>query len=147
MASCGFPTMQTSACADGISADCHTPQGGRLSRMAQGAVGLVLLVLTIGCSIPPISDGRPAPTNRLESLETGVSTKIDVRAALGEPRGNGMVHHTTDPATRRSIWYFEYVQAKDDQLGLKILLVFLDGDTYDGHLWFAAKELVSFGAQ
>ena len=116
-----------------------------MSRMALGAVGLVLLVLTMGCSIPPISDGRPAPTNRLESLETGESTKTDVRAALGEPRGNGMVRHTSDQATLRSIWYYEYVQAKDDQLGLKILLVFFDSDTYDGHLWFAAEELVNFG--
>ncbi len=145
MASCGFPTMQNSACIDYISASCHTPLGGRLSRMARGAVGLVLLALTMGCSLPPISDGRPVPTNRLESLETGVSTKIDVRAALGEPRGNGMVQHTSDPATQRSIWYYEYIQLKDDQIGLKILLVFLDGDTYDGHLWFAAKELVNFG--
>ena len=56
-----------------------------------------------------------------------------------------MVQHTSDRATRRSIWYYEYVQAKDDQIGLKILLVFLDGDTYGGHLWFAAKELVNFG--
>ncbi len=147
MASCGFPTMQTSACIDYISAICHTPPGGRLSRMARGAVGLVLLALMMGCSLPPISDGRPVPTNRLESLQTGVSTKIDVRAALGEPRGNGMVRHTSDRATQRSIWYYEYIRLKDDQLGLKILLVFLDGDTYDGHLWFAAKELVNFGEQ
>ncbi len=145
MASCGFPTMQTSACADCISAVCRTPLGGRWSRIARGAVGLVLLALTMGCSLPPVSDGRPVPTNRLESLQTGVSTKVDVRAALGEPRGNGMARHTSDPATQRSIWYYEYIRMKDDQLGLKILLVFLDGDTYDGHLWFAAKELVNFG--
>lgn len=116
-----------------------------MPRMARCALGLVLLVLTIGCSLPLISDGRPAPTNKLESLETGVSTQIDVRAALGEPRGNGMVRHTGDRATQRSIWYYEYVRLKDDQIGLKILLVFLDGDTYDGHLWFAADELVKFG--
>ncbi len=114
-------------------------------RLARGAVGLALLVLMIGCSLPPINDGRPAPTNKLESLETGVSTKIDVRAALGEPRGNGMVRHTSDRATQRSIWYYEYIRLKDDQFGIKLLLVFLDGDTYDGHLWFAAKELVNFG--
>ncbi len=145
MASCGFPTTQTSACADRISADCRTPLGGRLLRLARGAAGLVLLVLTMGCSLPPISDGRPVPTNKLKGLETGVSTKAEVRAALGKPRGTGMVRHTSDPATQRSIWYYEYIRLKDDQIGLKILLVFLDGDTYDGHLWFAANELVNFG--
>ena len=146
MASCGFLTRQTSACADCTQRSVCTPQGGRLSRIARRAIGLALLVVTVGCSTPPVSDGRPAPTNRLGSLETGVSTEAEVRTALGEPRGNGMVRHSSDQATLRTIWYYEYVQLKGDQIGLKILLVFFDNEIYDGHLWFAANELVNRGA-
>jgi len=75
-----------------------------------------------------------------------VSTEAEVRTALGEPRGNGMVRHSSDQGTLRTIWYYEYVQLKGDQIGLKILLVFFDNEIYDGHLWFAANELVNRGA-
>ncbi len=145
MATCGSRTMQTSACNDCAPVNCPNTPVGRLPRFVQRVFGLAMLAMTIGCAMPPISDGRPARTNGLQVLETGVSGKSEVRAALGEPRGNGMVRHTTDPATRRSIWYYEYVRAKGDQLGLKILLVFFDDETYDGHLWFAGDELVKFG--
>lgn len=56
-----------------------------------------------------------------------------------------MLRHNSDQATRRTIWYYEYVQVKDDQIGVKILLVFFNAETYDGYLWFAAKELARRG--
>ena len=107
--------------------------------------GLAFLVVLAGCSLPPFSVGRPAPTQNLESLSPGVSSEADVRAALGEPRGYGATRHSPY-FPKLDIWYYEYVQGKREQISLNILLVYFRGPTYQGHFWFAAKELVDLGA-
>jgi outer membrane protein assembly factor BamE (lipoprotein component of BamABCDE complex) len=109
-------------------------------------VGTAVLVTVTGCSTPPISDGRLAPTDKLTELTVGSSGKDDVRMALGEPRGPGATRHGRDRPDLRTIWYYEFVQIKGDQIGLKILLVFFDQEKYDGYLWFGANELFERGA-
>ncbi len=109
-------------------------------------VGMAVLVTLTGCSTPPFSDGRLAPTDKLTELTVGVSRKDDVRMALGEPRGPGATRHAHDRSDLRTIWYYEFIQLKGDQIGMKILLVFFDQEKYDGYLWFGAKELLQRGA-
>jgi hypothetical protein len=46
-----------------------------------------------------------------------------------------------DP-TPRTIWSYEYAEAEGQRIGLKMLLVFLNQDRYEGHLWFSAATLL-----
>jgi hypothetical protein len=94
-----------------------------------------------GCATPPINVGTPPAVEMLSGLVVGTSTAQDVRNALGEPRGSGKVRHNTD-VEARDIIYYEFIQLKGNQIGLKLLLVFLKDDVYDGHLWFGAQELI-----
>jgi hypothetical protein len=118
--------------------------------MSRAAVLAVLA--TPACLVPAsraqdtIPIGRLVPTEGLAAFKPGISTKSDVRAALGEPRGEGFIRHNPKEALRQ-IWFYEYIQMRakvfgDSEVGLKIVLVFFKGDRYDGHLWFSAKELV-----
>ncbi len=102
---------------------------------------LGLLVLAAGCGSPPtITVGYRAPTQNLDRLVSEKSSAADVRAALGEPRGHGAARYTKDQPPRK-VWYYEFIQIKGSQIGLDILLVFFQGDRYDGYIWFSAKEL------
>jgi len=145
MASCGSLITPTSTCADSTSTGHLTCIVWRPPSLVRAVICLLLLLGTVSCGTPSFDDGRPAPTDKIKSLQSGVSTKPDVRSALGQPRGYGMLRHNSEQATRRTIWYYEYVQVKDDQIGVKILLVFFNVETYDGYLWFAAKELTRRG--
>ncbi len=118
---------------------------GKFTAILMRVASAAFLALVMGCAIPPFSDGRPPPTDRLSNLKAGVSGEADVRAALGDPRGNGMIRHSSDQSDRRPIWYYEFAQVKGDQVGLKILLVFFYREKYDGHIWFAANELMRMG--
>ena len=72
----------------------------------------------------------------LSTLSPGISSRSEVLLALGEPRGHGAVRIDPRPETRRGIWYYELVRTDGSEVSLKILLVFIDGDRYDGHIWF-----------
>lgn len=145
MASCGSLIAPTSTCADDTSTSHLTYIVWRRSWLVRVVICLLLLIGTISCSTPSFDDGRAAPTDKIKNLKRGVSNKDDVQSALGQPRGYGMLRHSSDQATQRTIWYYEYVQVKDDQLGVKILLVFFNAETYDGYVWFAAAELARRG--
>ncbi len=103
---------------------------------------LGLLVLAAGCAVPLISIGEQTQTQNLDRLVSERSTAADVSAALGEPRGYGRARYTKDQPLR-NVWFYEFMQIKGDQVGVKILLVFFRGDRYDGYLWFSAKELLT----
>ena len=88
--------------------------------------------------------GREVATAPLAQFKPGATTMADVRAALGEPRGDGIVRHNAKEP-RRVIWFYEYGQIRpehgDTQTSLKIVLVFFKDGRYDGHLWFADKKM------
>lgn len=115
----------------------------RVGRPILWSLALALFMVSlIGCASAPVLDfGRPVPVGKITTLQVGVSTPDDVRALLGPPRGDGITRHFKEKELR-TIWYYEYGQIKDDQVALKIVLVFFKGDRYDGHLWFSSKELV-----
>ena len=116
-------------------------RGGRLA-----LVGVAVLAL-LGCTPPPpLSDGSLVDTDRLAELKPGVSTADTVRATLGSPRGNGMARFNSETGLD-TVWYYEIIRIKDKQAQLKLLVVFLKDEIYDGHLWFASQELVKRGPQ
>lgn len=119
----------------------HAPLSRWIGKFALTAAFAML----VGCASPVITDGRGAPTDNLALLEVGVSDEAAVHAALGAPRGHGLMRHSAEQDARRPIWYYELIQFKDDQIGLKILLVFFSEGKYDGHLWFAANALMRVG--
>ena len=112
--------------------------------LAQWAVCLIacfaLATFLAGCATS-IKYGSPPKVNQLSILKQGVSVKSDVLAALGEPRGYGAGRFHALP-TPREIWFYEYMETDGVRTQLKFLLVFLDADRYDGHLWFASSSLI-----
>jgi hypothetical protein len=84
--------------------------------------------------------GRMPETRPLaEELTPQVSTKEDVLRALGPPRGYGMAN-MLDVVGPRSIWYYESADVSIKELGVAMLLVFFDGELFDGYMWFSSIE-------
>lgn len=149
-------------------ASCGIPMPARFSRLNEGrlpvlrfrhwlrflAAALTTLALGgfLGGCATMVEYGTLPPTDKLKQLTPGVSTGNDVIRALGEPRGKGMVHlavptgrdvaHLSALSGKRTLWLYEYTRAEGNQMHLKILLVFMDGDVYDGHLWFSSVGIM-----
>jgi len=79
-----------------------------------------------------------------QSLKIGVSTRADVKRVLGEPYGEGralMPFHESD----RTVWTYYFDQGSLDPSSWKIqdqrryLFVFLDGERFDGYMWFSSR--------
>ena len=111
----------------------------------QCALRLCLVAATLwleGCV--SVTYGVQAHTDRLAQLIPGQTRSSDVLLALGEPRGKGAAHLSPEMPLR-NVWYYEYVRASGlttMSVDLKMLLVFMRGDVYDGYLWFSSVEKV-----
>lgn len=108
---------------------------------------LAALVALSGCVT--VSYGVQPNTDRLVQLVPGKSRSSDVLLALGEPRGKGAAHLSPE-LPLRNVWYYEYVKASGSLTGkgnvdLKMLIVFLHGDVYDGYLWFSSVDKLKSG--
>lgn len=80
--------------------------------------------------------GAPPSLARLAQLTPQVSSRNDVLLALGEPRGYGAAQ--LDAALgRQRVWLYEHSVSEGMDVRLTMLLVFFDGDAYDGYMWFA----------
>lgn len=102
--------------------------------------GLITAALLYGCATT-MSAGTPPRTDRLNSLTVGTSTVQDVLLALGQPRGSGAARSSAVSEPRKILSY-EFMEAEGQRIGLKMLLVFILGDRYDGYLWFSSGQLV-----
>jgi hypothetical protein len=101
---------------------------------------LLVVALLSGCATT-VKYGKPVNIERLRDLKQGVSTRAEVVVAAGEPRGRGAAR--LSPAIdRRDIMFYEYVESDGTRVRMKLLLVFLDGERYDGHLWFSSTGLL-----
>lgn len=84
-----------------------------------------------------IEFGAPPATDALARLTPRVSTQAEVVKALGEPQGRGFIEHL--PKERpRTLWFYYFVTSDLAATDQKILFVFLDGELYEGHLWFSS---------
>lgn len=114
----------------------------------QSAAGRILLqlvmLLTIissaGCAMS-LEYGEPVKVKALSNLTPGTSSTAEVRAVLGEPRGYGVARFTPEMVTN-DIWYYEYTKADMKKTNIQILLVYFYENTYEGHMWFSAAELM-----
>lgn len=80
-------------------------------------------------------------TDPLETLRRGASTKADVLLALGEPRGHGIARFHADQVPR-DVWFYEFTHIENWRVHLKILVVLLHNERYDGHLWFSQAQVL-----
>ena len=99
--------------------------------------GVLLAVILSGCTM---KFGSPPLTERLQTLTVGEATKTEVLVALGQPRGDGGAKFLVAEGRPRDIWFYEYLLSDGQKVNLKMLLVFFQGETYDGHLWFSSVD-------
>jgi len=112
-------------------------------RVLLSVAGSLLTVASlVGCAA--MEFGARPRVDRLAGLTRGVSTEADVLLALGEPRGSGGAIIEPE-ASPEGIWLYEFVKTDGKEITLHILLVFFDGERYDGHLWFRSSEEVRRG--
>lgn len=104
------------------------------------SIGLIMVGLLSGCATT-MSVGTPPRTDRLDGLTVGVSTLEDVLLALGQPRGSGAARSSSVLEPRKILSY-EFMEAEGQRIGLKLLLVFILSDRYDGYLWFSSGQLI-----
>jgi len=109
------------------------------------AYGLVVSasLMVSGCISTRMEMGRRVDAALLETrLRIGESTRADVRAALGEPNGRGRGLLPIDTSAK-TIWSYYYEESTIESNELKdsrrmFLWVYLDGDRYDGYMWFSS---------
>jgi hypothetical protein len=109
------------------------------------AVAALMLAAGAACT-PSASVGRMPPVAPLTSeLVLGVSTRDDVRKALGDPSGEGGYLFIADYRPR-DVWMYHEMKVTDAKavhdtvvmnMRQQILLVFFDGDRYDGYMWYS----------
>ncbi len=84
----------------------------------------------------PARFGFWPPTERLPELQPGISSKADVEALLGTPLGRGVARFTPEMPPRE-VWVYYFLNIDLARLSRNEgqLMVFFDGDHYDGHFW------------
>lgn len=109
---------------------------------------LATIVFFGGCAQPgPMISGRLADTDKIESLlQRGKSLKGDVERILGKPNSYGKSLFPTQ-ATTREVWVYVFIQTGEPRVSSgrtttididtrqQTLLIFFDGDKFDGYLW------------
>lgn len=108
--------------------------------LARGIASLALFFIAVACA-PTIEYGAKPQTDALETLTIASSTSDEIRLALGEPRGHGVARFAED-LIPRDLWFYEYVKSDGRAIDLKILVVLLKENRYDGHFWFSSVELI-----
>jgi hypothetical protein len=100
---------------------------------------MACLAAVAACA-PTIEYGARPKTDALSKLSATVSKKEDIRLALGEPRGHGKARFAQD-LVPRDLWFYEYVRTDGQTIDLKMLIVLLKDDVYDGHFWFSSVDI------
>ena len=112
----------------------------------------VLTAMVLGasaCGTVRYNAGQQFSLGALEtSLKVGSSTQSDVKAALGEPYGQGGAMLAWHDAPR-TVWTYYYEAGQIDLGGAdshsrrSYLFVFYAGDKFDSYMWFATSALPS----
>ena len=128
----------------------------RLRKWKHFALGLLLMVQITSCSEFNMrwEIGQKSDVDVLETrLVVGKSTKEEVRAALGNPTGNGALMIPILDNKPRKIWSYYYDRGSatalltgkrhlnEGQFKLDdrriVLFIYFDGDRYTGYQWFS----------
>jgi hypothetical protein len=107
------------------------------------AATLTMAVLFCGCANIHYLFGNKLDLSALEErLIFGKSTSSDVIKEFGEPFGKGK-EWAPMTVKQRTMWTYYYeagrvaIPGKSDTCRL-FLFVYLDGDLYDGYMWFSS---------
>ena len=101
------------------------------------AVGLLIGLMSAGCAQQTVKTQALTKLDRLETdLKRGVSKKPDVLFLLGEPDGSGGALFPT-ASSSHEVWYYEATRVSLKGLSQKILLIYFNGDLFDGYQWFS----------
>ena len=122
-----------------------------ISRRHLGVLAcLFTAMLVVGCA-PKLGKTQAfSSIDQIESdLRRGITTKADILLLLGEPDGNGALGgfdalRGPDGAGKEPLdaWYYESIKSSimgGLKVNQKVLLVFFEGDTVDGFLWFDSE--------
>lgn len=104
-------------------------------------LGLALLGVGLGGCAPAFEVSEAPGPARVGRLAVGASSRADVVQALGEPRGRG-VARLAGMDRPRTILFYDAYRSDGQRIDMTFLIVFLDGDRYDGHLSMSSSELV-----
>ena len=122
-----------------------------ISRRHLGVLaGLLTVMLVVGCATQSAKTQAFSSIDQIESdLRRGITTKADVLLLLGEPDGEGALGgfdalRGPDGAGKGPLdaWFYESTKASilgGLKVNQQILLVFFEGDTVDGFLWFDSE--------
>lgn len=112
-----------------------------ISRRSAGMIAICCgLLLLSGCATT-MSFGSMPRIDQLKSLKIGASSANDVLLALGEPRGRGDAMFGPG-LPKQQVWFYEYTQSDGKKVQLKMLLVFIHKDIYEGEMWFSSGQLL-----
>ncbi len=114
------------------------------ARLRNLAIGALAAALMGGCGSMQYRVGTQFDTDMLEqNLKPGVSREAEVRAALGEPYGQGRALMPYQD-TPRNVWSYFFDQASVDigsgrmQSNRRYLFVFFQDGRLDSYMWFSA---------
>ena len=101
---------------------------------------IALVMFAAGCASISLRSGQALrDPNWGEKLEVGTSSRDDVLSVLGEPVGRGRALLPVDEGDApRTVWTYYYEEASMEDARRLFLFVFLEGDRYDGYLWFSS---------
>ena len=123
-------------------------------RLALGVVTLGAALAAPTLAAQQLGTGAFPDTSRIEKeLRRGTSAKADVQKILGVPNGTGQSDWLRPPGMaavaygegRREIWFYDDIRITDIKsagnapatmkVRQQILLIFFQGETFDGYLW------------
>jgi len=125
----------------------------------------IILALTVsllaGCTQPgAMITGPFKQTDRIDAeLRRGVSTKGDVERVLGKPNGTGATFMPPTQTKSGEVWVYYNTQTGAPRISgsrpVKVevdsrdqmVMVFFDGDIFDGYLWFLHVTTAAGGAR
>jgi hypothetical protein len=107
----------------------------KLTCRAAFCAALLAVTALTGCAMR-MEMGAPPQLERLAELTPKQSSRNDVLLTLGEPRGYGAAR-LAPSLGRQQVWLYEHTVSAGPDIRLTMLLVFFDGDAYDGYMWFA----------
>lgn len=131
---------------DRLQGKTHDAGGPASQRSVPWQFGFLALLITLFLSACASQQATQPPGPAFnyaaltETLQRGISTPLDVKKALGEPKGSGGFLYPTD-AKNQTLWFYE--KMKIDTSGGKtdvrqdVLLVFFKAGRFDGFLWFS----------
>jgi len=131
-------------------------QPGRAARAALLALAFFGAPLACGTMTTGTPGAFRDAARAQAELVRGTSRRSDVERLLGRPVGSGSALFPTQTGGPREVWFYQDVETRMDLGGSQagripvlareqFVLVFFDGDTFEGLMWWPAERTGEFG--